>query len=190
MGLSLRVLFIVSGVLIILIASVAMLSSQMLLNGFETVEIERTESSIEQLREAYNVELENLKTKLADWAMWDDSYTFINDNNPEFIKSNLQPASFEIIKINFIIYVNNNKEIVYAGYLDPNGTVTPLPENIRAIFTGDSRLLQPTQLDESIAEMVSLPDSPVIVASRPIFPSVVDFSHMSDMCRCYCACPT
>lgn len=52
-----------------------------------------------------------------DWAVWDDSYQFLKNENDSYIESNLTFETFENNEINFMIFVDKNKNIFYfKGY--------------------------------------------------------------------------
>lgn len=58
-------------------------------------------------------EEKNLQSLLLDWGQWDDTYKFINNPNDEYIQSNLQEDNLENVKLKSIIYLNNDKNIIY-----------------------------------------------------------------------------
>lgn len=49
-----------------------------------------------------------------DWGQWDDSYEFISDRNPRYIKSNLLPSTLKTTDSDIILLINNKADIVYA----------------------------------------------------------------------------
>ena len=56
----------------------------------------------------------NLQSLLVDWGQWDDTYEFINKPNQEYIDSNLSEDTIENLNLKNIIYLNNDKKIVYS----------------------------------------------------------------------------
>lgn len=55
----------------------------------------------------------NLQSLLIDWGKWDDTYKFINEPTEEYIESNLLEDTLENIKLKSIIYLDNDKNIIY-----------------------------------------------------------------------------
>lgn len=55
----------------------------------------------------------NLKSLLVDWGQWDDTYRFINEPTEEYIQSNLLEGTLKNIDLKSIIYLDNNKNIIY-----------------------------------------------------------------------------
>ena len=59
-------------------------------------------------------EEDNLYSVLVDWGQWDDTYNFINDSNEEYIDSNLIGNSIKNVNLVSVIFLDNNRNIVYS----------------------------------------------------------------------------
>jgi diguanylate cyclase (GGDEF)-like protein len=51
---------------------------------------------------------------LVDWGMWDDTYKFINNQNQEYIDSNLQEATLKNLNLEDIIYLDKDRKIIFS----------------------------------------------------------------------------
>lgn len=52
-----------------------------------------------------------------DWAVWDNSYQFMIDKNPEYIKANLSEDTLNNLKINIMSFIDNKGNLVHGrGY--------------------------------------------------------------------------
>ncbi len=60
-----------------------------------------------------NKEYDDLSSTGFDWSAWDDTYTFVEDKNEEYIQGNLLYESLEEIDINFMIFYNETGILVY-----------------------------------------------------------------------------
>lgn len=49
-----------------------------------------------------------------DWAVWDDTYQFMQDQNQTYIDSNIMPETFENNTINIMMYISNDREVIYS----------------------------------------------------------------------------
>lgn len=49
----------------------------------------------------------NLANTQQDWALWDDAYQFIEDRNDDFLAANIQVESLYALKLNFILFADN-----------------------------------------------------------------------------------
>ncbi|MDD7793053.1 HD domain-containing phosphohydrolase [Clostridium sp. 'White wine YQ'] len=59
-------------------------------------------------------EEENLKSSLLDWAVWDDTYEFINNKNDDYIKSNLDFSSLVTLNLKMMIFLDDKGNLVYS----------------------------------------------------------------------------
>jgi sensor domain CHASE-containing protein len=79
----------------------------------------------------FNQEYNNLAAIAYDWSVWDDTYSFINDTNKEYIQWNLQYEIFYDIDINFMLFYNNSDALVFSKAFDFNqGHETLLPSSL------------------------------------------------------------
>lgn len=53
-----------------------------------------------------------------DYAVWNDSYQFIQDGNEEFVKNNYVSDMFVSLKIDGIYYVNLQGEVIWSKEFD------------------------------------------------------------------------
>ncbi|MFA6074965.1 MAG: CHASE4 domain-containing protein [Negativicutes bacterium] len=58
-----------------------------------------------------------LLVRAQDWSIWDESYNYMNRPNSEFVNSNLDTNMFRTNKINFIVYLRNDGQVIFSrGY--------------------------------------------------------------------------
>jgi sensor domain CHASE-containing protein len=141
--------------------------------GFTRVEDANTRRNVSRVADALNQKIDNLSVKLADWAMWDDTYKFIIDRNKAFLESNLNADGLSALKINFILLFNLKAERVAGMGLNcEEKKEIPLPEILLKLLAPGSMLLDHKNNPESvICGMVLLPEGPLMIASRPIVKS-------------------
>jgi len=82
------------------------------LNSYQTLEQREVTQTVEQIQGQILNQYSVLSGKLSDWAIWDDSYHFVQDNNSAFQQANLVPSSMVSIGINFILYFNASGKYV------------------------------------------------------------------------------
>ena len=85
-----------------------------LAESFSLVENRDARKNIERAQDALQATENNLSTKLADWAQWDDMYRYVEDLNPRFQKSNLMPQALQALKLDFLAIVNSRGRIVFS----------------------------------------------------------------------------
>ena len=104
-----------------------LISDTSLLQRVKSDEQKTAEDNLVRLKSALASETKSLASKSADWSHWDDSYQFVQDNNTQFIETNLVPQTFSDLNINMMVFVNNAGSIVFgeAYYID-NMTEMPI----------------------------------------------------------------
>ena len=102
-------LFVVLAVIAAITLS-AGLARYVVLASFSEQEQLITAANVERVRAALNSEQRRLKGLVADWANWDDAYTFMADRNEGFIRSNLVPEVFEEadIGLDAMLFLDND----------------------------------------------------------------------------------
>jgi signal transduction histidine kinase len=120
-------LLILSLVTIVLTFSFYLISENSLLQRVRGDEQEIAENNLVRLKMALASETKNLASTSADWSHWDESYQFVQDNNTQFIETNLVPQAFSDLNVNMMVFVNYAGSTVFAKayYLD-NMTEMPI----------------------------------------------------------------
>jgi len=133
------------------------------------LELEQADTSenVERVQEAIFTEQTYLNNVVQDWACWNDTYSFIEDGNQQFIDSNIQNQTFAGLKINTIIFVNNTGSVAYAKSVDINtGEEELVPEGLLKLIE-DGTLLTKSE-NGSISGYVLLGKDPMFISCHPI----------------------
>lgn len=90
---------------------------------------------------AFYSRIETLTQLNKDWAQWDDSYTFVQDLNEEFIAGNLILESLQTANLNLLLYFDEDGYIVHklAGSLGGLGD-TAIPTEISNYTTVNNKI--------------------------------------------------
>jgi len=161
--------------LISVLVVISIFFSTILLASYSALEEQYITKDLNQAVNKLNEEYSTLSALVSDWAPWDDTYNFVNGDEPEYIESNLLSPSFDNLNLNLIIMTNNKGEMVFSGAYDLKEKVmVPVPE----VFSGHLDLKDPlmnmSDPHQITAGILMLPEDPMIVASQPIVRS--DFS--------------
>ncbi|TAJ23479.1 MAG: response regulator [Planctomycetota bacterium] len=148
------------------------LASRWLQNGYG--ELERTDCA--EARAAVESALDALRddlcSKLADWAMWDDTYRFMEDGNRAFVESNLLPDSIGSIGISAIAFLSDDGRLLESLALAERESVAvPLWPGLEQRLRADFASLGCGDPERVVAGLWRLPEGPMVVASRPVLPS-------------------
>ena len=140
--------------------------------GFAEQEHEDTRQNVERVRSALNDETTTLKTLVYDWAVWDDTYGFIEDGNDAYIQSNLVDETLINLRLNLSLFIDSSGRTIYAKAFDlREGTEIPIPQSFEEYLADDGMLLDFKSPTNYAVGLISLPEGPMIVASHPIVTS-------------------
>ncbi|MCZ7356695.1 MAG: ATP-binding protein [Candidatus Methanoperedens sp.] len=164
-----KTLILIGVTIIGLIAVLYATSEIILMGGFADLEQQNTIKNVQRANEALSDDINQLKTSTRDWAWWDDTYTFIQDNNTQYIESNPTDTSFIGLRLNLIVFVNSSGKIVFSKGFDlENNTETSIPESFPELLTADSLLLQHADTQSNVTGILLLPQGPMLIAALPI----------------------
>ena len=110
-------MFIVATILL-LFAVMFFSARENLLKGYSQLEQDKTLIQLNSAESLIKEQSDQLSTVTRDYSHWDDTYAFVEDHNEKFIQSNLNETTYGNLKINAIIIVNLNGEVVYKNGLD------------------------------------------------------------------------
>lgn len=150
----------------VLFFALAWTLSEFLSKNYAEFEREAVKVDMLRLRDALGTWQGNLYTKLGDWSQWDDTYQFIQDQNPEYLDSNLQDSSFGLLQVNLIAISTTEGKTVFAKQV-VNGAVQPFPQSLQTLLETHPYFTQ-SRPDEEHKGLIVLPEGPILFASRPV----------------------
>jgi signal transduction histidine kinase len=149
------------------------IANTLLSNSYQQLEHIEATQTIEQVQSQLLSQYSVQDSKLRDWAIWDDSYQFVQDNNSNFQQANLVPSSFVSTGMNFILFISSGGTYVNGmGFDLVNMTQMPVPQSLLTLVTTDSRIWDLKDANDSLTGVVLLPQGPLIIASQPILTSL------------------
>ena len=139
-------------------------ASRVLLQGFTRLESEQMLGNLGRAEGAWERETLHLANTARDYAARDDTYTFMADRNPAYLKSNLSDDMSKTLNVNFFAITDTSGKIVVSKAFNLSWSVPiPLPESIKAY-------LEQTAPNRA-SGIVVLPDEVLLIASSPIVTS-------------------
>ena len=143
-----------------------------LLGSFAKLEEQDARRNVDRVRSALADELATLDHICRDSATWDKTYAFIQNGDPEFIKSDVGYGRFSTLaqrRQNLLLYIGASGQIVFGEGFDLTAQKeTPIPEGLREYLLPGGTLLRHTSPESGVAGIVLLPAGPMLVSSRPI----------------------
>ena len=146
-------------------------SSQfILMKDYERLEKQEVQEHVERTLNVLSNELQDLSSTAGDWAIWDDTYAFIQDGNDEYVQANLKdPEGFANLRVDVLLFINSQGEIVFGKtYFHENGTVSGLSQSLSELLAADNSLWHHADTDSRITGFIALEENPLLFASNPI----------------------
>lgn len=158
-----------------------------LLNRFVQLDEAELRRSLEQTMTAYNQELDNMRTRLLNFSVRDETYTFMSSPaapgsaatrpaDTAFITRSLDPAVYPGNRFDLIALLDDNGQPRSGGSYDKAaGTVTPLSrEQLTLLRLIHNRLPVPKTAGESRTGLVNLDNGLMLVTLAPVLNSSGD----------------
>jgi signal transduction histidine kinase len=142
------------------------------LRSFAVLEEQETRKSVMRTTNALLNEYSDLNGKVADWAFWDDTYVFVQNVNEDYVNLNLGDSAFINLRLNLILCVNSVGQIVYAKAFDLNNvTEVPVYPSIMSEVASHGLLWNHSSTVSETLGTLILPETPMLIASKPILTS-------------------
>jgi len=143
-----------------------------LLDNYAALEKQRAEVNVKRGLSALSNVLSELESTVSDWAAWDDTYTFIQDANEDYIESNLVDNTFVNLELNILLFINSEGNIVYGKAFNLNAMhETPVSQELLNLLSANDSLWRHSDKESSLTGIVPLQESPLLIASQPILTS-------------------
>lgn len=118
MGIVRKTVIIVASILTAIVIALFLYFKFFILKDYIRLEEESTIKNIEQAKNIFDVRIDKIATSAEDYAIWDESYFFMTNNNENYIDSNFNNATFDNLDINFYVLIDASKKIKYIFAYD------------------------------------------------------------------------
>ncbi len=146
-------------------------SQFIILDSFARLEKQETQEGVERTLSALSNEFADLSSKTRDYADWDDTYNFVQDSNEEYIQNNLDAITWDNLRVDVIVFINTEGQVVFGTVFQPDLTTAPLPQSLLDLLSANDTLWHHSSLESNITGIVPLSNEPLLIASRPILTS-------------------
>ncbi len=164
-----KTLLIIGAALISLILVLYATASTILLHDFQNLEAQYVRQDVARALDALDDDLSSLDTSAQDYAEWDDTYSFVDTRNPNFVKSNFVDSTFVYLRLNLLVLLDSNGKTIFSKGFDlKSKTEIPIPESLKQHLT--DALLDSSTVDRPPAKtgVLTLPEARLLIASKPI----------------------
>jgi len=164
-----KTLLSVSVTLLCLLMTLYFSLSSIWLNGFAKIESQQTHRDVERVIRAIGNDLRQLNHTVGDWAVWDETYAFVEDGNASYIQEKLGDPTLANLQLNVIVYIYSTGRITYSKGFDlQKKVIVPVSHSLRRYLATNPPLVQHEVANSSHTGIVLLPEGPLLVAAQPI----------------------
>jgi PAS domain S-box-containing protein len=175
MNLRSKTLIILCLTLLLAIALILTLSYTVLIGSYSDFEQTSVRDSIRHAEKAIQYEISLIESKCGEWSRWDDTYRYVHGEYPEYIEKNLNPESFDNLGLDFLVFLNQSRNVVYVtGYNTTLHKQYQMNSSEISQILSTPYLFSQEQVSDSRSGIISLNRNPVLIVSQPILKSTYE----------------
>lgn len=139
-------------------------------SAYTHIELQESDANIQLVADQFLYDAEQLGTKARDWAVWDDSYQFMDDRNSHYTSTVITaPTTYESLQLSGLIYFDSGGNVVASqGYDLKNKTCTNISQGTLSSLSKTLALLSNTRGGKKKQGIVLLPDGPALIGMHTI----------------------
>jgi two-component system NtrC family sensor kinase len=140
--------------------------------AFDELELAAARSDLHRAEAALRTDMENLDAVTADWAPWDDIYSYVSGQNSGFQKSNLNRPTLDNLGLDLLVIYGTKSHFVWGQLLvnDQEVAIDTLDILNPDRSESDGLTMHDADLDHTVG-FVQSRHGPMIISSRPILRS-------------------
>lgn len=113
-----------------------------------------------------------LESTNADWSIWDDTYQFIVDRNPEYVHANVTKQSLENIHIDLLALYDTAGHFVYGQRFNADGALEQISPELAKRLEASPLLGKTIREKKTFSGFLAVAGELWMIASGPVLPSV------------------
>jgi PAS domain S-box-containing protein len=148
-----------------------LLSQTIFLDSYRKIESADVTNDVNAILSNIHDEFGNLESSASDYGGWNDTYQFVNGDNPAYVTDNLVNSTYDGLHLNFIVITNTSNTIVYGQSFNlTDHRISPLPRDLgQALVTAPA--LQNLANATPVYGFLVAPHMTALVAASPILHS-------------------
>lgn len=102
---------------------------------FEDLELREVHDNVDRLVKELEDNAFELRSRVHDWGEWDDTWEYMEGQNPSYLADNLNPKSISALAVDLVVIIDTGGRMVFSRGVDPFfGEEVPVkPQILRAI---------------------------------------------------------
>jgi len=168
-----RKLFSITVVVVAVLTTLCVLASRhFLLKNAVRLERQYVVGALDRVRIVLASELAALDRSAVDWAAWDDSYRFVEDNDDAYRESNLPDIVTKDLALNLLAIVHSSGRLLFIRMVDDTYTNAVAADRFAATWLKPGgALLSGSDPQWRAGGLMVVEGVPMIVVSRPVLTS-------------------
>lgn len=168
-----RTFIVVFCITMILFSMLFMVSDLTYVGSYRELENQNVLQNVSMVSDTLSSKIDSLVTLCTDWADWDETYQFAQDQNQDYIERNLNDSSLDNIQINLFMIINPSGQVIFSKAADRTYS-NEISLTVDFVAKISNSMLVANNNSPSIASgIVMLAGSPLLVTARPILTSSV-----------------
>lgn len=167
-----KIHFVIAAIIVFVVAAALLIERTFVLEKFRQVEDTWMAENIRRAENAVADEIAFIDSHAKDWGWWNATYDFILTLDPEYSESNFNPSSLIALKINNIIYLNNDRKIVSSASVDfETGEMVKAPKPLIEGIAAESAFFEPKSFKAGVMGTMIYGDVIYFLSARQILTS-------------------
>lgn len=123
-SLSRRFLLALAGVLCLALLTLLLVSRYQFMPVLLEDENRYAISELDRVERALGAELKHMERLIEDWALWDDTYQFIQGERPQYVASNLYDSTLGTLELSLMVFLSAEGRLHWIAGFDGEGAFT------------------------------------------------------------------
>jgi two-component sensor histidine kinase/sensor domain CHASE-containing protein len=164
-----KAIAIICGSMILLCLALGGILGRLTIREYSRLEEEDTALQVKRATEGLRESIDRLGATTGDWAPWDETYAFIQGDNPDYIRKNVDDSVFLNLGLSLVAFVDSSGSTKWARAFDrASRKIAPTPTDFVSLPAGDP-LLRHADARGGVEGFIRLSGNRLmLVASRPI----------------------
>jgi len=91
---------------------------RILMPSFAELERDDARIAMRRISSALDLTLDRLALSASDWGNWEDTYRFVADHNPDYVRANVTTVGLKQLQVNAMLVIDSDGRLVMGSALD------------------------------------------------------------------------
>lgn len=142
------------------------------LNSFKAIEEQAVQQAVQRALNALADDLAGLQRTATDYAVWDDTYGFLQDRSADYLEINYDPGTLVRNRVDVVLFLDEAGQIIANRQIDATGEqILPVPPQIQSALAAAPGAFPPFSETDGASGIVMSSEGPLMVAAWPVLTS-------------------